>query len=182
MKTWLFAALAALQLALPLSMIAKYESVLAFGKEFKFRCAPVDPADPLRGRYVALNFEAKGFEAGSGWTSRASTRWAELGVDESGFAFAKSSSERKPSSGDFMRYGVRYGRPLMPFKQYFMNEQAAPEAEAAYRRSTRRQRGDNGAWKSDAYLLVKVWRGCAVGERLFIDGRPVEELRSGKGL
>ena len=53
-----FAALALAQLAAPLLQIAKYEAVIAYGAEYKFKTAPVDPPDVLRGRYVALDFVA----------------------------------------------------------------------------------------------------------------------------
>ncbi len=180
MKALIFAAIAILQLGIPLAMIAKYEAVLAFGEEYKFRCAPVDPVDHLRGRYVALSFDATGFSADNAYSNRVVSRWAELAVDENGFAYAKSSSERKPSSGVCLEYAVRWGMVELPFDKYFMNEAAAPEAEDAYRKSTLRPNGAGRDWKSDSYLTVKVWHGYAVGERLFIGGKPVEEL-IGKG-
>src|SRR5690606_28051754 len=45
------------QLAVPVMMIQGKEAVLREGRPFKFRTAPVDPADVFRGRYVALRFD-----------------------------------------------------------------------------------------------------------------------------
>ncbi|MCX7044402.1 MAG: GDYXXLXY domain-containing protein [Candidatus Sumerlaeota bacterium] len=54
----LLAAVAAAQLSVPAWMIWRHENVLDAGWQYKFRTAPVDPADPFRGRYVALRLEA----------------------------------------------------------------------------------------------------------------------------
>lgn len=54
----LFAILALAQIASPLSMIVKRELVLKNGIPFRFKTIPQDPADPFRGRYVALRIEA----------------------------------------------------------------------------------------------------------------------------
>jgi len=53
----LMAILAIVQLAVPLSMINQREMTLRDGILYKFRAAPVDPADAFRGRYVALRIE-----------------------------------------------------------------------------------------------------------------------------
>lgn len=166
-KTLLFAALVLLQLGIPFAMIAKYEAVLAFGEEYKFRCAPVDPVNPLCGRYVALNFDAKGFDHDDG-----NTRWALLAVDKDGFAYAKTTSDKKPASGPCLKYNANWNRPQFSFSQYFMNEKAAPEAENAYRQSVRR----DAEGKADSYLVVKIWHGQAVGSQLFVNGKRIEEL------
>ena len=47
----------AVQLAVPVAMIARREIALRQGESFRFRCAPVDPVDPFRGRYVDLQFD-----------------------------------------------------------------------------------------------------------------------------
>ena len=51
-----WAALGLVQLAVPLSMIVQKEIVHGEGTELRLRLQPVDPADPFRGRYLALRF------------------------------------------------------------------------------------------------------------------------------
>ena len=177
MKTLLFAMLAIIQLGVPLAMVAKYEAVLAFGREYKFRCAPVDPSDPLRGRYVALDFEAARRDGQHEYNL---PRWVALASDEKGFAKVADVLTAPPAKGDFIKATTTWNGLQFPFNQYFMNESSAPEAEAAYWHSARRPAGESRDWKPDTYLVVKVWRGQAVGKQLFIDGKPVEEL-VGKG-
>ena len=62
MKSWqliVFIIVAAIQAAVPGSMVWKREHTLREGSVWKFRTAPVDPVDAFRGRYVALQFEAE---------------------------------------------------------------------------------------------------------------------------
>ena len=57
--TWRAAVLTAVcvaQLAIPAWMLVSRERVLAEGEPHRFECAPVDPVDVFRGRYVALGF------------------------------------------------------------------------------------------------------------------------------
>ncbi len=59
-KTWMaiaFLALIALQLFVLVWHIYSYEAVLKKGEVFYLKVTPVDPFDPFRGRYVALEFE-----------------------------------------------------------------------------------------------------------------------------
>lgn len=60
-KHWrwlLFALLCVAQWAVPLAMVQRAERTLSEGTAYRFRTAPVDPADPFRGRYVTLDFDA----------------------------------------------------------------------------------------------------------------------------
>ena len=57
----LFVLLALLQLSFPGKLVFDSNKVLWLGTELKFETRPVDPADPFRGRYVALNFAANQF-------------------------------------------------------------------------------------------------------------------------
>ena len=170
MKALLFALLGLLQIGIPLGMIAKYEAVIKFGSEYKFRCAPVDPVDSLRGRYVALNFEAANIKCRESGINC----WATVSKDENDFAKVELSDE-KPKTGDFFKARKNW-MVLFPFNMYFMNESAAPEAERLYRNAARRPMDAPKDWKPNTYLLVKIWHGCAVGTSLIVDGKPVEEL------
>ncbi len=54
-----FLVIALLQVSVPGSVIWKREQTLRHGRVWKFRAAPVDPIDAIRGRYVALRFAAE---------------------------------------------------------------------------------------------------------------------------
>src|SRR5438067_13188253 len=55
----LFAVVALLQVSVPASVIWNRERTLKEGRVWKFRTAPVDPVDAIRGRYIALRFDAE---------------------------------------------------------------------------------------------------------------------------
>ena len=57
----IFLLVALAQIAVPASMIWKRQRTLSEGRVWKFRTAPVDPVDAMRGRYLALRFEAEEF-------------------------------------------------------------------------------------------------------------------------
>ena len=52
----LLGVVALVQLYVPAAMILEREEVLATGKAYKFRVAPVDPNDPFRGKYITLRY------------------------------------------------------------------------------------------------------------------------------
>jgi len=56
-----------------------------------------------------------------------------------------------------------------PFDRYYMDEHAAPAAEAAYREHSRGE-------VRDVYVTVRVKDGNAVVEELFIAGMPIREF------
>ena len=56
---------------------------------------------------------------------------------------------------------------------YYLDERLAPEAE---RRARRPGRGDEEDPRRPAYASVRVYKGYAVLEELYIDGRAVHEL------
>ncbi len=176
-----FALLALAQIAAPLLQIAKYEAVIAWGTEYKFKTAPVDPPDVLRGRYVRLSFdaerEADKLESGRSYGRDYGSRfWISISSGEDGFAKVSGVSRSKPSSGDAFSVVYDY-RFQFPFNQYFMNEWKAQGAEDAYRRSNvRRNSGDAPSDRPPTYATVKIWRGAAVLTNLYIEGKPVSEL------
>ena len=48
-------------LYVPAKMIFNKEAVLAQGKDYRFKTAPIDPYDPFRGKYIDLYYEANAF-------------------------------------------------------------------------------------------------------------------------
>lgn len=171
----IFAAVAALQLAAPFSMISKRELTLREGTLFKFRTAPVDPYDAFRGRYVALQLEAAHCTA----TNAASFQngqavYALLENDADGFARVLQVVADHPAKGEFIKTRVQYvnGSTLAlqwPFDRFYLPEALAPEAEKAYRIHS--SRGNR-----TAYVAVRVRSGFAAIENLYVDGLPILEF------
>jgi uncharacterized membrane-anchored protein len=187
---------AALQVGVVGWMIASREIVRAKGREVKFVIQPVDPEDPFHGRYVALRFEAGRYESGTSLDYRDdSPLYATLAVDADGYATVTGASHQKPASGDSilvrewrsdwnqnqMNKGPNHYILTFPFDRYYMNESAAPEAEQAYREANQINRAEaDKPLPRDNYLVVRVYKGEAVAEELFIKGQPIEKLLAAK--
>ncbi len=171
----LFAILAIVQLAVPMSMILKRELVLKEGQLFWFKTAPVDPYDAFRGRYVALGIEANRAPTPSGVNLRFGQKvYALLAVDEHGLAKITQVTIQKPNGRSYITAKVGYvsGNEVilqLPLDRYYMEEKAAPQAEQLYRERSRR-----GA--QDARLAVKVKDGIVVIEGLYVGGERIEKM------
>jgi len=172
MKSWrliVFVLVAFAQLAVPASLIWKREQTLRHGSVWKFRTAPVDPVDAFRGRYVALQFEAETQEitpppnVGSG-----ETVFVTLKQNAVGFAEIDQVSLTKPSADDFFEAQLSGKTVALPFDKYWVTERDAPAAEAAYRNLSRR---DN----QNAFVTVRVFRGDAAIEQLYLDNQPLPD-------
>ncbi len=174
LRLLVFAALAVVQLGVPASMIYKRESVLRYGRVFKFKTAPVDPVDAFRGRYVALSFQAN--TAPTKETFSAATQvWAVLTEDENGFAKIERVSRTRIDADNVMlvttaRWNSEGSVQVdFPFDRYYMEESAAPRAEEAYRANSQRS-------NQNAYVTVRVYHGSAAIEELYVDGKPIRDF------
>lgn len=171
----------AAQWIVPGQMIWKWEKVLRNGRLYKFQTQPVDPVNPIKGRYVALDFAANNFKAKKKHDfQRNEDVYIELGTNAKGYAVIKRV-HKKPPAGDkyYLKAKVDYTNDWSndssstiylkyPFEEYFMDEFSAPKAERLYLDS---------AMKPDlTYALVKVYKGGGVIEDLYINNRPVKEL------
>ena len=174
--TWItFALLLVLQLWVPASVIFHKEDVLENGKTYRFKTAPVDPNDVLRGKYVALQFDENKINvAGSqGWKVGEEVNVA-LMTGKDGFARIHSiSSGRAPHGQDYIRTVISSVTAQgdiyvsWPFKRFYMDEFKAPLAETAYNQL----RNDS---TNTSYALVKVKKGNAVLENVFINDQPID--------
>ena len=178
MKTRLLLALFGLalfaQLAVPASMILKRERVLAHGQAFKFRTAPVDPYDAFRGRYVALGFDRNSVAAPPGHDfARGQTVHVRLEEDADGFATFAEVLRERPDAAPYLTTKIQYvgGNMVqlrLPFDRYYMDENAAPAAEQAYWKYT-------AASNRNAHVQVRLEKGFAVLEDLYVDGQPIRD-------
>jgi len=168
------------QLAVPISMIQKRELTLKKGKVFRFKTEPVDPYDAFRGRYVAVNaFGARNVPVKDGRTYRRGQRvYVLLSTNDAGFASFAGVSVEPPEHEDYISMKVWYHHRnqtntlavTVPFDRYYMNEKLAPEAERVYREHSRRGK------KQDAHMTVRVRRGFAVLEELYVADVPIVDF------
>jgi uncharacterized membrane-anchored protein len=181
------------QLAAAGSSIVKYETTLRSGALYRIRSIPIDPADAFRGRYVAVSPSITIPAPIDAETERLLLRiqsgergYVVLATDDEGFARVGQILMEPPAQGDYLAIAsawpqwtataqdaTRTGYTInFSFDRYYMNEQAAPEAENQFRAAARR----NSA--SRAWLTVRVRNGAGVIEGLFVDGVPIEQLRA----
>lgn len=172
----LFCCVAAAQLAVPAAMILRREATLREGRLFKFRTTPVDPYDAFRGRYVALSIEGLDMPVPSGIElTRNQSVYVRVEEGEDGFAKLASITLDRPSDDAYVQARVVWMpkpgtvRLRVPFDRYYMDEEDAPEAERAYRQHSRRG-------KRDAYVAVRIKKGFAVIEELYVGGEPIGEF------
>ena len=126
-------------------MIFQKQKTVNSGKEFLFKIIPVDPIDPLRGRYLALSFEQNTFHLkGQKYYSPPKPLFAEIATDSNGFAkVAKLHFDSSPTTTrDYINineyYTIQengYSSTLhytLPFSRYYVNEKEAPKLEKEY--------------------------------------------------
>lgn len=174
-KLILIGIVAAVQLAVPASMLWGRERTLREGALFRFQTAPVDPYDAFRGRYVALSAGSHTAE----WTGptsplrRSTGVFVTLGTDSNGFAETRTASLRRPASGSYIR-ATAWGSAIegqrvnvrLPIERFYLPEAEAPAAEIAYREHSRRGR-------QEAVVLVRVRSGDLVVEDLLVEETPI---------
>jgi uncharacterized membrane-anchored protein len=172
LRLLIFAATALAQLGVPAWAVWMRTETLSKGKLWKFRTAPVDPVDAVRGRYVALAFTAEEVPR----TERlppASTAYAFLKEGSNGFAEIDHVSTTKAKGDNVME--VKPGgwwdgsqHVEFPFDKFWLTEKMAPQADRAYATNAREA-------KKTAYVTVRVRDGDAALEQLFIDDQPLPE-------
>lgn len=161
------------QLGLVSWQIATAARTLAEGTVWRLRTAPVDPLDPFRGRYVALEFPDAEVLYPPPWLDEpGAVVWVRLVEDGEGFA-QFDIEQMPPEDAPYLRAELAWRTEdraslRLPFDRYYLPEGLAPRAEEAYR-----QRAATGG---TSWVTVRVKDGRAVLEDLYIDGVPVREL------
>lgn len=174
----IFLVVALAQISVPASMIWKRQRTLREGRLWKFRTAPVDPVDAIRGRYLALRFEAEEFPPSVLKPERLKPVFDErvyvrLKEDADGFARVDQVNEAPTGDDDTVaaeQRGFFEGKQHVkfPFDRLWVTEASAVAAEKAYAEHSRRE-------KIDAYVTVRVFAGDAAIEELYIAGQPLRD-------
>lgn len=167
------------QLYVPAKMIFDAEQVWTDGKEFKFKTAPIDPADPFRGKYIRLTFDETSVQVSPDeeWY-QGEPLFVNLTTDNAGFAKIGSVSKEAPGdSEDFIKATIRYvtGTDSItnlsieyPFDRFYMEESKAYDAEQIYNESALDT-------NQVTYALVSVKKGQAVVKDVLVNGVPIRE-------
>ncbi|MEL7005272.1 MAG: GDYXXLXY domain-containing protein, partial [Bacteroidota bacterium] len=175
----LFALMVLAQLYVPAKMIYDQEDILNSGNSFKFKTQPIDPEDPFRGRYVALNFEEISQKQDTGLFEVGDNVFASFETGKDGFAMIKSISKTAPENeSDYLKTYVSYiissrnGESIaidIPFDRFYMEEFKATEAEKTYWNSLR----DTSKM---TYAIVFLKNGNYALQNVMIDGVSLQEL------
>jgi len=173
LRILIFGAVALAQLAVPAAMVWQREQTLNQGRVWKFRTAPVDPVDVIRGRYIALRFAAEEFTAPSKFEAGDSSVYAVLKEGTDGFAEIDHLTTKSGLTDDAVPvesvgwYGGKQ-QVRFPFNKFWVAETNAAAAERAYSENNRR---DN----QNAYVTVRVRNGDAALDQLYIDNQPLSD-------
>jgi uncharacterized membrane-anchored protein len=169
-----FGLLCLTQLAVPVVSVMTHERTVREGELFRFRCAPVDPVDLFRGRYVALGIEERRVttDVEHEWTVGDSL-FVQVLVGDDGFARLGETSSDPPAAGAYLAARVerRNGREVwldLPFDRYYVAEGMAEDADRAYRELT----SSAGA---ETFVTVRIHGGKAVLDELYLDDLPLRE-------
>lgn len=171
----LFAVLAIVQIFVPVYMIWHRETTLRDGRQFRFRTAPVDPYDAFRGRFVALQMQQNAAPIPDDEKLTFNQKvFAHLEEDSAGFARIVKVTSDRPTGDAYVQCRVSTMTDSLvylqfPFDRYYMDEEDAPAAEAAYFAHSRRE-------VQDVFVTVRVKEGFAVVEELYITGMPIREF------
>lgn len=165
------------QIYVPAGIIADREILLSEGKEFKFKCAPVDPSDPFRGKYITLRFEENSFiTENANWVYNENV-YVTFKNNSEGFSEIESVSKEMPvNNSDFLKLKSNGFNPDLrklffdfPFDRYYLNESKAPDTEEIYNRSLTDT-------NNVTYALVAIKDGEGAIKDVFINDKSVEEI------
>ncbi len=184
-------------LAYPVTKILSFEYPSVPPKVYLFETEIYDPYDPMRGRYVRLNFKENRVRL-----PRKNTTLVEWRSGTSCYAVLEKNPDgtarivdlvtdirQVPAGKDFLRVDYSYFNRdydekthdsketgvhviRLPFDRFYLNERLAPDAEREVREGTR---------SGKALVRVKVYHnGNFVLDDLIVDGQPILERLRGK--
>lgn len=151
--------LALLQIAAPLYIAWRWEDVLQTGEQFRFRTAPYDPEDVLRGRYLQLAFAQR--KAPAAIDVKSNTKaFACLKPTIEGYAEVFEVVAKQPADVPFVSvqvYAVHNQEAYfqLPFGRYYVNEKEAAQLEKRYQEKI-----------NQTAALVRIKNGYAVLESI----------------
>ena len=172
----IFVLVALAQLSVPALMAWNHVQTLAHGRVWKFKTAPIDPADAVRGRYVRLSYDVDRFTGNEKFQSGDSV-YAVLKEDAEGFAEVERLTNKNIGGDNCVKVQAWWWNDrenlAFPFNQYWVTEHDAPAAEKAYAENSRRG-------QQNAFVTVRVHNGDAALEQLYINNQPLTDYLRGQ--
>jgi len=176
---WIFfGIIVILQFYVPANMIFEQESIIKYGEEFKFITQPLDPNDPFRGKFIALDFSANNFRiADTNLTFEYDEIiYVKIDRDENGFAKITDVLKSEPTNDEiFIKAKVssfnsdRMLYIVYPFNRFYMEESKAYPAELTINRTNRDS-------LESAYAIVSVKNGSAVLKDIMIGDNSIKDI------
>ncbi|WP_432412785.1 GDYXXLXY domain-containing protein [Rasiella sp. SM2506] len=171
-----FVVMVVAQWFVPGKMILNQEATLSQGTAYKFKTKPIDPSDPLRGKYIALRYDMnKALLVGNQNINWDDQVYVYLEIDAEGFAIATKASKIKlDTEQDYILATARNSNTdtvffNLPFTRFYMEESKALPAEILVRQANRDSLLEN------CYGLVYVKENVAVLENVFVNNTPIKE-------
>ena len=166
-----FAIYAICLLGFPAKMILDQQAVFNEGTAYKFKCQPVDPSDPFRGKFVRLAFER--IEAPTNEKSGNSLNYGLLDVDNQGYASVSKVVQQYNPDQAMVELNFNYSTDstsifTLPFDRLYMNENKAQAAEDLYRNAL-------GDPNQDVYAKVYISDGRYLLDDVYVNGVPLKE-------
>lgn len=160
----------------PGKMILNQEAALTQGTAYKFKTRPIDPSDPLRGKYIALRYELDNAPlVGNQYIEWDDQVYVYLEKDAEGFAKATKASKTKlDTEQDYILATARNSHTdtlhfTLPFTRFYMEESKALPAEKLVRQA------NSDSLVNNCYGLVYVKDNVAVLENVFVNNTPIKE-------
>ncbi len=178
---FLFVLVAAVQLLVPAKMAFDGEQILAKGKEFKFKTAPVDPNDPFRGKYLTLRYKEDHYFGNIDAWTRGEKIYVTLAEDPEGYATIASIAKTPPEKTvNYVVAKVDYVDETedevyvdYPFDRFYVEESKAALAEKVYSEM------QNNPSKI-TYALVNIKAGSAVLKDIKVNDSSILDLLPAK--
>ncbi|MEG6586668.1 GDYXXLXY domain-containing protein [Dendrosporobacter sp. 1207_IL3150] len=159
------------QIATPLYMAWHWENILQTGQRFYWETEPIDPFDAFKGRYIDLRFrEATAPIDDNSDLKYGQSAYAVISVNTEGKAFISGVRAEKPSDYQYLKVRVNHtegdtAHVQLPFRRYYLPEEIASEAEAAYL---------NNAGRTSV-AAVRLKDGYGVIEELYLGNKNLRE-------
>jgi uncharacterized membrane-anchored protein len=175
----LFAVMCLAQWIVPTKMVYDSENTIAEGTLYRFKTAPIDPSDPMRGKYITLNFQENFFQfTDSAEWQRGEQIFVTFTTDSAGFAIPEQVYHTRPEAesylGTFVDYVDNYSDDYkvwykLPFDRFYLEESKASQAEQIYWQAQR----DSA---QVAYAEVSIGQGQAVLKNVIINDKPIIDI------
>ena len=178
-----FILLAFIQWLIPSKIIFDNNDILKNGRLVKFKCAPVDPSDPFRGKSLTLRFDSSFCKVRNAkeWKNDEKI-FVQLHIDEEGYAHVTGLSKEQPKgnteyvTAKTQKYSSYYDSTLYfvyPFESYYLEESKSQVAGELYQESV----NDSG---QVTYGLVAIKEGNAVLKDVMINDVSIHKIIADK--